>query len=258
MKDISKELGLPVSLNGTKLLYDANELKVEPKTRTLEEAKAVYANAKSSVEDLYSMYRYFEKEQDKRLFDQNQLEYDVTLLNPGKIGEEFVKTAGHYHGNVPGFDFSYPEVYEIVTGKVEYLCQTKPDENGEVEVLYVLGQEGDKVVVPPNYGHVSLNPTNEVVVESNLQLKDLPATADYQTFADYTGGALYRTPDGLKENSNYKIKSLRIVTPKEKPEWGLTKNLPLYTAFLKKPEAFGFLVHPQNYDFDDLFEDAKL
>lgn len=260
MKNLEKELGLPVSLEGTELKYDKKLFDEVPKTRTFNDAKEVYLSKTSEVDNLYFMYRYFEEEGEEAIFDKNQLEYDVTVLNSGKVGEEFIKTAGHYHRNVEGLNLTYPEVYEVVEGKIEYLLQTKPNENGEVKVIWVIAEKGDKVIVPPNYGHVSLNSGTEVAVESNLQEKDLPATADYQSFKDYVGGALFRSESGLTENNNYKITSLRIVIPKEKPEWALTSEVPLYTAFINNPEKFDFLVHPQNYEFDldELFEDAEL
>jgi glucose-6-phosphate isomerase len=146
----------------------------------------------------------------------------------------------------------------VIEGQTEYLLQTKPDKKGKVEAILVQAEAGDKIVVPPGYGHISINIGNGVAVSSNLQKRDLPAKADYDFYQRHEGGAFYRTDRGLDANTKYKISSLRIVKPKEKPEFGLTRDKPLYTSFLENPEKFDFLLRPQNYDFSDLFKDVKL
>ncbi len=203
------------------------------------------------------MYRYFEAEKDKPAFDKAKLEYDITVIKNGFVGTEYVKTVGHYHSGVSGQEVTYPEVYEVIEGKIE-LLQSKPDKNGKFDVILVQAEKGDKVVVPPNFGHISINVGEDVAVSSNLQKKDLPAGADYNFYAEKEGGAFYRTEKGLEPNKNYKMGKLRIVKPLEKAEFGLVKDKPLYTSFLEDPNKFDFLLHPQKYDFSDLFEDIKL
>lgn len=253
MKDIKDKSGLEISLEGNKLLYQKEEFPVEPTVRLFSEAEKVYQEKADEKKELYYMYRYFEKESDKDKFIKSDTEYDITIINEGKIGDEYTKTKGHYHALVPDTDISYPEVYEVIKGEVEYLIQTKPNDKKETDVVIITAKEGDKIIVPPNYGHVSINTTGEIVVESNLQKRDLPAGADYGGFEYYHGGAMYRTTVGWVKNPEYVIKSVRYVSPKEKPEWGLTREKPLYTSFIESPEKFDFIVHPQNYDFSDIW-----
>jgi glucose-6-phosphate isomerase len=204
--------------------------------------------------------RYMEKTADQPLMKKFGYEYDVTVFEPGFVGSEFIKTVGHYHSHVPGLKLSFPEVYEVMEGRIDYLLQDEPDENDMVNVIFVQATAGDKIVMPPNYGHVSINVYDGISVESNIQKRDLPKTSDYSLFKKKVGGALYRTVDGLEENPNYKIKSLRIVRPLEKPDWGLTRNKPLYTAMVESPEKFKWLTEPQSFKFnlDELFEDVEI
>ena len=208
----------------------------------------------------YFGVRYMERTEDQKLMGDNQYEYDVTAFEPGLVGEEFVKTVGHYHSHVPGLDISYPEVYEVIEGEIEYLLQSEPDTEGKVNVIFVQTVAGDKIVMPPNYGHISINVHDRRSVEANIQKRDLPKTSDYSLFKERVGGALYRTVDGLEENPNYQIESLRIVRPLEKPEWGLTRGKPLYTSMIEHLDKFHWLTKPQDYDFnlDTLFEDIEL
>jgi glucose-6-phosphate isomerase len=255
MKDLKLKSGLSVKLLDIGLTYDQNEFPVEPKVRTYIEAKDVYLEKEAEEQDLYYMYRYFEKEKDAEIFEKNNAEYDLTLIKSGRIGPELIKTAGHYHEYVPDTDITYPELYEVISGKIEYLIQTKPDAENNVDVVIITAEEGDKIVVPPNYGHISINVGDEPAVSSNLQRRDLPANADYESFKVSNGGALYRTKTGWENNRNYVIASLKKVAPKEKPDWGLEKNKPLYTAFIENPAKFKWLMEPNNFDFTDIWEE---
>lgn len=252
MKDLSKISGLDIKLNGSKLEFNFSEFHTEPKARSYEEAKNVYLEKAAQEKDLYYMYRYFEAEKDEPTFEGNKCEYDITVIKPGKIGPEMIKTVGHYHASVPGTEISYPEVYEVIEGEITYLFQTEPDDKNEVDVLIVEAKAGDKVIVPPNYGHVSINRSNVTAVSSNIQRRDLPASANYDAFKEKNGAALYYDGKDWTENYNYTVRTRKYVTPKERPEWGLTKE-PLYTSFIKNPEKFGWLTEPQKYDFSDIW-----
>jgi len=257
MKDFSDIAGVKVSLNNFKLMYDPEEYPVEQAAREYTDALDVYLDKSSYKQILYWMYRYFEPKKDRKFFDEKGMEYDLTVIKNGSIGGEYIKTVGHYHSNLRGKDVSYPEVYEVLEGKIEYILQTKPDSANKVDVIIVKTEPGDKVVVPPNYGHVSVNTGETVALSSNLQKADLPKGADYDTFKKTSGAAVYLTEEGIKNNDNYKIGKIRTVKPKEKPEFGLTKETSLYSSFKQNPEKFDFLLHPDKYDFSDIFEDIK-
>lgn len=254
MKDLSKISGLPIKLNGSRLEYDQALFETEPKARTYEEAKPVYLEKGLENRDLYYMYRYFEGRDDGWVFEKNHAEYDITVINPGKIGPEMIKTVGHYHAAVPNTNITYPEVYEVLEGEITYLLQTEPNKKNEVDVIIVEAKTGDKVIVPPNYGHVSINRGNVTAVSSNIQRRDLPANANYDAFKEKNGAALYYDGKEWTENYNYIIRSKKIVTPKEKPDWGIEIGKPLYRAFIENPDRFKWLTEPQNYNFSNIWK----
>ncbi len=256
-----EQSGLDFSLGENKVIYEKQNFGTSVDWDKSTEAGAyAYANPKTDLETLYYGVRYMENDKDKEVFQGKDFMADLTIIKPGKVGDEFVKTVGHYHQNVPGTDVAYPEAYEAVSGKFEYLLQSEPSADGKVDVIWVVTEPGDKVVMPPNYGHVSMNVGDEPAIEVDVQKRDNPNGSDYSMFQERVGGALYRTEAGLVENPNYEIASLRIVKPKEKADWGLTKDKPLYTAFTENPEKFGWLLRPQDYVFnlDELFEDVEL
>lgn len=257
MKSLEKESGLKVALLKEGLSYDQKEFEVFAAPRLFSETESVYLDKTAPDKELYYMYRYFEKQGDKKIFERADSEYDITVIKSGLVGKEYIKTKGHYHSLVPGTEISYPEVYEVITGEIDYLIQTRPNEKRETEVVIIKATVGDKIVVPPGYGHVSINVGNETAVSSNLQKRDLPAGADYGGFEYFHGGAMYRTVDGWIDNPEYVITSVRYVKPKEKPSWGLKKEKTLYESFIKNPERFDFIIHPQNHNFSDVWTNLE-
>ena len=209
MKDLNIISGLEVQLNNFKLIYDHNIYPVDPKPREYTEAIPVYQKKDDHKQMLYWMYRKFEAVTDQKTFEKADLEYDLTVIKNGTIGEEYVKTVGHYHPLVPRQTLSYPEVYEVIEGQIEYLLQTKPDRDGKVDVVLVQTEPKDKVIVPPGYGHVSINVGNEVSLSSNMQKRNLSESVDYDTYNKLEGAALYRTSKGLEPNPKYIINTLR-------------------------------------------------
>lgn len=261
MKKLEKLSGLNIELGEDELKFAKEDFAVAVAwTKDFEFAKYAYADGSQSEGENYFGIRYAEKTADQDLLKKHDLMVDMTVLNAGKVGKEFLKTVGHYHGHIEGLTISYPEVYEAVTDGIEYLLQSEPDNEGRVAVIWVVTEAGDKVVMPPNWGHVSMNVGNNQAVEVDVQKRDNPNHSDYSVFKEKVGGAFYRTAEGLVRNPNYEISSLRIVRPLEKADWGLTKNKPLYKAVIENPEKFDYLAHPQNYEFNlnEFFEDIEL
>lgn len=256
-----------IQIQNNKLIYDKNEYKSAIDwTKPFKDGKYAYLSknqklkSKNPGEILYFGARYMEKTSKENVYIENDFMADMTVLNPGKVGDEFVKTVGHYHANVPGLAISYPEVYEATSKNIEYLLQSEPNKDGEVDVIWVVTEPGDKVVMPPNYGHVSMNVGDRPAIEFDLQKRDNPNNSDYSAFKERVGGAFYRTDSGLTKNSNYKVSSLRIVKPLERPDLGLTRGVSLLDSFENHPEKFDYLLHPEKYDFslDGLFADIEL
>ncbi len=59
---------------------------------------------------------------------------------------------------VPEASLHYPELYEVLKGDANYLLQRAQNEERVDEVILVKATRGDKVIIPPNYGHVTINP----------------------------------------------------------------------------------------------------
>jgi len=241
-------LKLPVEVASIELSDDLQELRVDgrvfkPSTRLVGDLKPVLASSVDESlqsEPAYFMFRSVSRAVDEQLFKCLCLRYDITVIPPRVLGEEFVKTFGHYHPTPYG-DLSYPEVYEVLVGEAHYILQR--EERGAIkDIVVVRAREGDKVLIPPNYGHVTVNPSSKILVMANLVSSTFKSI--YEPYKAKRGAALYELADGrLLANEEYGE------TPRYREEKPL-RNLPgaaggdLYTSFLKNPLAYRFLNNP--------------
>jgi len=253
VKNLRGACGLPVYIDEDYRLHFGEEVPaVTPAVRRLEDMREVLANgAAAGPEELYLMYRDVCLPAHRPLLEAQSLRFDLTVLRPGKVGNEYVKTAGHYHPLVPGTGMSYPEVYQVVHGTAHYLLQRLEPGRGEVvDVMLIEARPGDIAVVPPRYGHVTINPTSEVLVMANWVERHFSSV--YEPVRASRGAAYYEVEeDGQPvfiRNRHYRETApLRMAPPVSYPEWGLIRGEPVYLSCLRDPERFRFLVRPQDY-----------
>lgn len=240
--------GLPLSLDGVGLVFGDDLPAVEADVRRLEEFATVFApnGELKGPEEVYFMYRDVGRPDDKAMFRRYNYRYDVTVLRPGFVGRERIKTIGHYHPLVTGDEVTYPEVYEVLHGTAHYICQ-KVEDNRLESFFVVEANAGDKVVIPPGHGHITINPIDEPLVMSNVTANGF--SSDYRPFAKMRGAAYYELADGEWElNERYEVKHPpRWAKAYQVSEFGLAEDTPLYTAITSKPDKFDYLVRPQNY-----------
>ena len=101
--------------------------------------------------DVYYMYRDLAKsDSDLEVIKAHQLRYDITVIPPGMLGSEYIKTVGHYHPRVPGTNISYPEIYQVLEGSATYLLQKVKygEEDLVLDVVAITAEKGDLVLCP--------------------------------------------------------------------------------------------------------------
>ncbi|HWQ18282.1 MAG TPA: glucose-6-phosphate isomerase family protein [Methanotrichaceae archaeon] len=226
----------------------------EPEVRWLSDmADVIYDRkwmATAQNFELYYMYRdlYLSRADRDKLMDQG-LRYDITIIPPHMLGCEYVKTAGHYHPRAPGAEVSYPELYEVLEGEALYLLQ-KRDMS---DVVVINASAGDKVMVPPDYGHITINWSNKHLKMSNFVARDFSSL--YEPIKEKAGGAYYYTTEGWIKNDHYaqvpKLRRIEAPDSAKLKRLGLTRSREMY-PLLKEADRLDYLVHPG--DHLDLFE----
>lgn len=134
----------------------------------------------------YYMFRdLWRKPSDRDLMKKAGVRYDITVIPPMKMGMEFVKTYGHGHPRPPGSRHSYPELYEVLEGEAHYLIQNSGRRVDDV--IVIRAKKGDSVLVPPDYEHVTINPSGRALKMANLVAE---FSSDYSRIKKM-GGAAY-------------------------------------------------------------------
>lgn len=257
MIDLGKQSGLHLhwDLSQKRLVFGKgmNNIDAQPDIRRRGDMiEVLYDEQAAELEDLYYMYRGVSLSGDEAVIENKGLRYDITVISPGTLGREYVKTAGHYHPEKPGTGVTYPEVYEVLHGRAHYLLQqTNPERSDALKsVILIAAKPGDKVLIPPRYGHITINPGDDYLIMSNWVAREFSSV--YDPIREMGGGAYFelRSEDGPDFIANKKYRSLPQlqrcpVTPV--PQLNLITGLPLYRVFKENSEAFNFLLEPENY-----------
>ncbi|MDP3052829.1 MAG: glucose-6-phosphate isomerase family protein [bacterium] len=158
---------------------------------------------------IYEMYR--------GLKIKNGWRYDITVIPPKMLGEEFVKTKGNRNSN------GYLEIYTVLKGEAIFLLQKMT--NGKVkDVIAIKAKKGDFVLDPAGYYIISINPSEKIlelgnwVPEKNKNI--------YKEMEEKQGACYHYTKNGWLENEKYKK------TPKMEIKKPL-KSMPQDLKFLK-------------------------
>ena len=224
--------------------------------RTLAEMKKVIYDQKWLKKErlnleipLYYVYQGLSKNKnDKKTFKKFWLSYDVTIIPPRLLGKEFVKTKGHYH---PLFSkkLSYPEIYEVLDGKAIFLLQQKNKISNIKNVIAIKVKKDEKIIIPPNYGHIIINVANKTLKTANIiSNKFFPVYDEVEKKNGFCYFAI-KEKSGIKwiKNKKYKkVPGLRFKKPGIFSEFQISKSKSLYNL-IKTPFVLDFLNKPQNY-----------
>ena len=242
MKNLEDKIGLPV------LLHDDNRLEFgegvehdKMSVRKFSDLAPVTADKslELSNEPAYNMYRNVLKVLDSEKISQNHIRFDLTVLPPAKLGDEFVKTFGHDHPKKEGTQIAYPELYFAIVGQIRFIIQNS--EKNDVATVVV--KEGEAIIIPPNYGHVMVNESENVAVMADWISGEFES--DYSHFENKRGAAYYfKTDKNFVKNKNYpdmnEIRELKSASDNI-----LEGELPY--NYIDEAEKLDFLNNPENY-----------
>jgi glucose-6-phosphate isomerase len=179
-----------------------------PDIRSIEDLRTVLADRECrATGPLYFMYRDLALTSGhRRWLSENKLRYDITVINPRDLCGEKAKTKGHYHPVNPS-GTGYPEVYEVIEGRAHYLLQRRDLS----DVILIRAVEGDLVIVPPFYGHVTINAGTTDLVMANIVSSVF--TSEYIDYELLRGAAYYEMSDGkiIKNPAYDEVPQLRKI-----------------------------------------------
>lgn len=221
----------------------------EPVIRQVGDMRQVLASPDcQETGPLYFMYRDLAlTHSDRQWLRSYHLRYDITAIISRDICGERVKTKGHYHPASPS-GWGFPEIYEVLTGHAHYLLQDR----SLSDVVLMDAHETDIVIIPPGYGHVSIN-----AGDSDLIMANIVSTAfesEYDEYEKRRGAAYYELADGtfIKNPAYSDVPDLRI-----KKDGKLRGPLHLPAGGIYEmvgTDLLNFLNHPEKAA--DLFREA--
>ena len=116
----------------------------QPSQRYLSQMKNMFADTEAAARILEKedpvLYQWFELGTPERAGD---LAFGVTILNPGKVGDEYFMTKGHFHTVL-----ETAEVYYTLSGE-GYMVMENPEGDTQEQPL----SKGQTVYVPRSYAH---------------------------------------------------------------------------------------------------------
>lgn len=243
---------MKLNVNAVDLEFDednrklfADGVEVPFSVRKVSEMKDVLFNKefitpKNKNDILYRMYRGAGVDKNATVFSAHNIRYDVTVIENYDLGGEFTKTLGHYHPVVKD-GLAYPELYEVISGEVVYLLQ-KRNEDNSYDLQLVHAKAGDKVIMPPNYGHFSINIGEGLLIEANLVNSTFKS--NYKPVQEMGGGAVFLLKNGnVILNKEYKETTLKHMEAEKIPFLDYTKSI--YDEYIAHPEHFIFLNKPE-------------
>ena len=222
--------------------------------------------------ELYYMYRNVHKIAHEQTILASGLRYDITVIPSGLLGSEYIKTAGHHHAVDSASGFEFTEIYEVLSGSALYLMQKLAKDRSMIEDGYfVYAKPGDKVVIPPGYGHVTINPFKETLVMANWVGSTW--SSDYSPVRNMHGAAWYVLSGDVACECGFRVALADLdsqandlpeilIKPNKnwsfsedfKPEFRMAANclpeslkaeMPMYLDYLARPEAYRFLLQPE-------------
>jgi len=218
---------------------------------------------------IYWMFRNLGLKGNEDMLRVHSLRYDLSVFRLQQFGQELMKTSGHYHPPIYRGGPSYPEIYEVVYGTAIFLMQEVDDINAgprDVQVRNCIAlrcEQGQKAIMPPNFGHVTINPDPErPLITTNWVCSDFNSV--YRGAELCRGFAWYNTQDrGWVPNPAYDCEIPRLMHAgcADVPQLGLESKTGMYRVGCSSPELLALCKRPQ--DFTELlwsgirFSDAQ-
>jgi glucose-6-phosphate isomerase len=217
--------------------------------------KKSYNEMKNQV--LYYIFDNIADENTFSLFEEENIKHEMIVIPPLKIVKEFAKTAGYYNSKVSKVNMTFPEVYEVISGTAHCLMQSMAFD-GFVDVIAMEAHVGEKIIMPPGYGVVMINPENETLMVSKFVSRN--SVQNFETMKSKGGASYFEILDidGKKyiANDSYKfIPEIRYMKKLDLEEIGMDMSASLYKLFSEDVKTFEFLSKPQNYGW--LFNTIK-
>lgn len=245
--------------NGLNLKFDfqTNEFVYEEKTfgpktekRKLDDIRKSLKNPNCTGPDIvYSIAMDVGLKEDREDLIKRNLLYGACIYSNGTLEDEPVRSQGHIHAISKSCDYSTGELYEIWHGKAIIFMHEYAKYNPG-RVFAVEANEGDVVLVPPNWAHYTANANSEeLLVFGAWCIRDY--SFEYEDVRAFNGLAYFPIVHGEKiefiHNGKYENCELIRKAPRKYTELNLDYTKSIYEQYRDQRNRFDFITNPLKY-----------
>lgn len=254
--DLRPQSGLPVHIDTESCEFSFDDSVNVPSlhTRMLHDLDPVWANPVDADDRI--IYRYtspLRLLEDADMWERAGIGYGIVFFSAGVYAGEYVKSSGQYHAILEGDSAATPEIYTVLLGRGHFMLQrsTPPYEDiGDVVMVDV--NAGETFVVPPDYGHLQINPTEGPLVFS-YTVKN-PLTSNYEPYRRFQGAMYYEMAETTARfvfNPRYPRRvPLRIVRAADFCQLPFLGTRANYAEIRRCLPKLGFVTRPQDFPAD--------
>ncbi len=250
IKDLKEICGLPVSFDSItcELILGVGLNQPAYCVRRLHDLKAVWANPIQEEDQV--IYRYTSAlhfQDDAAVWKKANVAYGIVIFVPGIFSGEYVKSSGQFHPPVQPCNMGTPEIYTVLSGVGHFLLQKASPPFDQIdEAVVVEVQAGETFVVPPDYGHLQINPSPEPLVFSYAVMDEMKGR--YDPFKQRQGAIYYEMAERGGEyifNTNYPDRlPLRILRAADLCQLPELNDKVTYQAIRDRLSQLPFLTDP--------------
>jgi len=114
-------------------------------------------------------------------------------------------------------------------------------------VILVKAGVGDKVIIPPGYGHLTINASNKVLKMANWVARDFESI--YPPIKEKGGGAYFLLEKRMIKNPRYEhVPEIKPLEPANLKEIGLQKSKEMY-GLVRDLKKLEFLTKPHEHEW---------
>lgn len=251
MADLAHSYGLDMTVHHRPLGFSYGDeiTGPMPEIRQLDDIRASLRDPHcEGPQEVYAIAMDVARMQDREELKKRMLLFGVVTYAAGRLGEEPVRSQGHIHRISQHSGWSPPELYEIWQGKaIIYMQEYVEDDPGRC--FAVIAGPGEKVLVPPGWGHATISADPDVPLTFGAWC-DREYGFEYDAVRAHKGLAWYPLLQGnnviWQHNPRYIPGRLQAVTPRQYTEFSIS-SAPVYQQFIEDPARFQFISRPDKY-----------
>lgn len=256
MIDLLDRTGLPIQADPQtqELVLPAEFVPTSYRTRRLHDLDAVWRRPVTDEDrTIYWYSAGLSYIADKEAWAKANTIYGIVFFYPGCFNKEFVKSSGQFHPPHGTSQTATPEIYTVLSGTGYFLLQKARSPYTDVtDAVLVQVNEGESFIVPPDYGHLQINPSQEPLIFSYVVMDGMQGV--YEPYQKMQGAMYYVLDDSEKPyRLNEKYASpvgLRVLQASDLNQHPLLQRPVTYHSVLSQLDELGFITRPDQFPAD--------